>query len=134
MYDQRVQLNTRAAPIETACTALPGRAQTSATKQQIRSSSLSDNLLVKAANYCCHVTGCSQPERHNSSTSTASTRQHHFNGHLSHESGLADLPLHFFFHFVRKRIAFSALTQWVGRQEGHPACKKMGGMVDVGTG
>jgi len=31
-------------------------------------------------------------------------------------------------------IAFSALTLLVGRQEGHPACKKYGGMVEVGTG
>jgi len=30
-------------------------------------------------------------------------------------------------------IAFSALTLLVGRQEGHPACKKWG-MVEVGTG
>ena len=28
---------------------------------------------------------------------------------------------------------FSALTLLVGRQEGHPACKKMG-VVEVGTG
>jgi len=26
------------------------------------------------------------------------------------------------------------LTLLVGRQEGHPACKKYGGMVKVGTG
>jgi len=30
-------------------------------------------------------------------------------------------------------VAFSALTLLVGRQEGHPACKK-GGMVEVDTG
>jgi len=30
--------------------------------------------------------------------------------------------------------AFSALTLLVGRQEGHPACKKYGRMVEVGTG
>jgi len=30
--------------------------------------------------------------------------------------------------------AFSALTLLVGRQEGHPACKKHGGMVEVDTG
>jgi len=30
-------------------------------------------------------------------------------------------------------VAFSALTLLVGRQEGHPACKKWG-MVEVGTG
>jgi len=29
--------------------------------------------------------------------------------------------------------AFSALTLLVGRQEGHPACKKWG-LVEVGTG
>jgi len=31
-------------------------------------------------------------------------------------------------------VAFSALTPLVGRQEGHPARKKYGGMVKVGTG
>jgi len=31
-------------------------------------------------------------------------------------------------------FAFSALTLLVRRQEGHPACKKYGGMVEVGTG
>jgi len=31
-------------------------------------------------------------------------------------------------------IAFSALTLLVRRQEGHPARKKYGGMVEVGTG
>ena len=30
-------------------------------------------------------------------------------------------------------VAFSALTLLVGRQERHPACKKMRGMVEVGT-
>jgi len=30
-------------------------------------------------------------------------------------------------------VALSALTLLVGRQEGHPACKKYGGMVEVGT-
>ena len=30
-------------------------------------------------------------------------------------------------------LAFSALTLLIGRQEGHPACKKWG-MVEVGTG
>jgi len=30
-------------------------------------------------------------------------------------------------------VAFSGLTLLVGRQEGHPACKKWG-MVEVGTG
>jgi len=31
-------------------------------------------------------------------------------------------------------VAFSALTPLVGRQEGHPACEKNGGMVEVGNG
>jgi len=31
-------------------------------------------------------------------------------------------------------VAFSALSLLVGRQEGHPAHKKIWGMVDVGTG
>ena len=31
-------------------------------------------------------------------------------------------------------IAFSALTLLLGWQEGHPACKKWGGKVEVGTG
>jgi len=31
------------------------------------------------------------------------------------------------------QVAFSALTLLVGLQEGHPACKKWGGMVEVGT-
>jgi len=31
-------------------------------------------------------------------------------------------------------VAFSALMLLVGRQEGHPACKKYWGMVEVGTG
>jgi len=30
-------------------------------------------------------------------------------------------------------VAFSALTLLVERQEGHLACKKYGGMVEVGT-
>jgi len=33
-----------------------------------------------------------------------------------------------------KHLAFSALTLLVGRQKGHPACKKYGEMVEVGTG
>jgi len=32
------------------------------------------------------------------------------------------------------KSAFSALTLLAGWQEGHPACKKYGGMVEVGTG
>jgi len=42
-----------------------------------------------------------------------------------------------FFCFTVERfalVAFSALTLLVGRQEGHLACKKMGGMMEVGTG
>ena len=31
-------------------------------------------------------------------------------------------------------VAFIALTLLVGRQEEHPACKRYGGMVEVGTG
>jgi len=31
-------------------------------------------------------------------------------------------------------VAFSASILLVGQQEGHPACKKYGGMVEVGTG
>jgi len=31
------------------------------------------------------------------------------------------------------KVAFSALTLLVGRQEGHPACKNWG-MMEVGTG
>jgi len=31
-------------------------------------------------------------------------------------------------------IAFGAFTLMVGHQEGHPACKKHGGMVEVGSG
>jgi len=34
---------------------------------------------------------------------------------------------------INALVAFSALTLLVGRQEGHPACKKMRGMVEVGT-
>ena len=35
---------------------------------------------------------------------------------------------------ITKSIGPSALTLLVGRQEGHPACKKQWGMVEVGTG
>ena len=31
-------------------------------------------------------------------------------------------------------VAFSALTLLVGHREGHPACKKIWGMVEVGSG
>jgi len=31
-------------------------------------------------------------------------------------------------------VALSALTLLVGQQEGHPTCKKYGGMVEVGAG
>jgi len=34
---------------------------------------------------------------------------------------------------LNSNVAFSALTLLVGRQEGHPACKNMGRMVEVGT-
>jgi len=36
--------------------------------------------------------------------------------------------------FLSITLAFGALTLLVGRQEGHPACKKYGGMLEVGTG
>jgi len=39
-----------------------------------------------------------------------------------------------FLHWVYYNFAFSALMLLVGRQEGHTACKKYGGMVEVGTG
>jgi len=39
-----------------------------------------------------------------------------------------------FLTLVYYNFAFSALMLLVGRQEGHPACKKYGGMVEVGTG
>jgi len=35
--------------------------------------------------------------------------------------------------FAFSAFAFSALTLLVGRQQGHPACKKWG-MVEVGNG
>ena len=34
---------------------------------------------------------------------------------------------------IKALVAFSALTPLFGRQEGHPACKKLG-MVEVSTG
>jgi len=34
---------------------------------------------------------------------------------------------------IKKKLAFSALTLLVGRQEGYPACKKTWGMMEVGT-
>jgi len=40
----------------------------------------------------------------------------------------------FFKYVCISFLAFSALTLLVGRQEGHPARKKYGGMVEVGTG
>jgi len=36
-------------------------------------------------------------------------------------------------HRMLSSFAFSALMLVVGWQEGHPACKKYGGMVEVGT-
>jgi len=35
----------------------------------------------------------------------------------------------FYFRYADVRVAFSALTLLVGRQEGHPACKKLSGGV-----
>jgi len=40
----------------------------------------------------------------------------------------------FFLVEVSAAVSFSALPLLVGRQEGHPACKKYGGMVEVSTG
>ena len=37
----------------------------------------------------------------------------------------------FLFHCFYVKVAFSALTLLVGRQEGHPACKKLSGGVLV---
>jgi len=38
-------------------------------------------------------------------------------------------------YFVKLTLAFSALTLLVGRQEGHPACKKLsGGMLALLSG
>jgi len=39
------------------------------------------------------------------------------------------MTLDFCRHLVGKTLAFSALTLLVGRQEGHPACKKLSGGV-----
>ena len=36
--------------------------------------------------------------------------------------------------YLFQNIAFGALTLLVGRQEGHPHCKRLGGIVEVGTG
>jgi len=33
----------------------------------------------------------------------------------------------FYYYFIQLYYAFSALTLLVGRQEGHPACKKLSG-------
>ena len=38
-----------------------------------------------------------------------------------------DVKLQLTNQLTRRRVAFSALTLLVGRQEGHPGCKKMGG-------
>jgi len=48
-------------------------------------------------------------------------------------TGPITLCLHSLYHYTL-HVAFSALTLLVGQQEGHPACKKYGGMVEVGTG
>ena len=39
--------------------------------------------------------------------------------------GSCDLGMHQFMHKYHCKFAFSALTLLVGRQEGHPACKKL---------
>jgi len=43
-------------------------------------------------------------------------------------------PFTFISTFISSAGSFSALTLLVGRQEGHLAGKKYGGMVEVGTG
>ena len=47
----------------------------------------------------------------------------------SHTSGLAKAKVVKILYTGRLYEAFSALTLLVGRQEGHPACKKLSGMV-----
>ena len=50
-----------------------------------------------------------------------SSRREKHNCLLEFNSGFA--------HTAVKHMAFSALTLLVGRQEGHPACKKLSGRV-----
>jgi len=51
---------------------------------------------------------------------------YHYSGHFPVQLLLFSL---FFSIFVLDRFAFSAVTLLVGRQEGHPACKKLSGGV-----
>ena len=53
---------------------------------------------------------------------------------LNYFDHLLSLLLLLLRYSVELWVAFSALTLLVGRQEGHPACKEYGGMVDLGTG
>jgi len=39
------------------------------------------------------------------------------------------MMIQYFYFFVDLSVAFSAVTLLVGRQEGHPACKKLSGGV-----
>ena len=48
--------------------------------------------------------------------------------------GLVQFFSKFFGQMIDKFSGFSALMLLVGRQEGYPARKKYGGMVEVGTG
>ena len=47
----------------------------------------------------------------------------------SRRHGRLLLKIYFKLHFIHNVNAFSALTLLVGRQEGHPACKKQSGGV-----
>jgi len=49
--------------------------------------------------------------------------------HLCIQDSLLIDSSNFLFVFVFWSIAFSALTLLVGRQEGHPVCKKLSGEV-----
>jgi len=47
----------------------------------------------------------------------------------STQGALCTVPVFFYFIFYLFRGCFSALTLLIGRQEGHPACKKLSGWV-----
>jgi len=49
--------------------------------------------------------------------------------HPKTPSSLASFKSRLVFTFMVQAVAFSALTLLVGRQEGHPACKKLSGGV-----
>ena len=55
----------------------------------------------------------------------------YFQSYAQHmnEAGFRFIFLHIFNLFIIVIFAFSALTLLVGRQEGHPACKKLSGEV-----